>query len=242
MAPGSDTEVSVSSLPCRKPCLLLNNLLAIIGAVLMLFSQTAMSFEMIMVGRFLYGINSGEPTVWRNPLHVSFSWITSLMAAPSLFAPHLTLQTINFYLYLSRVYFFSSLPFVTPVIDHYWRLSKCIIPFCAPLGVSLSVHPIYIIECTPKRLRLMVGVTVASCMSFGKFSGQLLGIRWGGRRHGYCAESNWGVRWWSGLNYSWHVDRSVPWCPLCRGCTKYEILTYITCHPQTKVDPFQIGK
>ncbi|XP_030292454.1 solute carrier family 2 member 11, like isoform X3 [Sparus aurata] len=85
----------------RKPCLLLNNLLAIIGAVLMLFSQTAMSFEMIMAGRFLYGINS---------------------------------------------------------------------------GVSLSVHPIYIIECTPKRLRLMVGVTIASCMSFGKFSGQLLGI------------------------------------------------------------------
>ncbi|KAM8744488.1 solute carrier family 2 member 11, like isoform 1-T1 [Acanthopagrus schlegelii] len=85
----------------RKPCLLLNNLLAIIGAVLMLVSQTAMSFEMIMVGRFLYGINS---------------------------------------------------------------------------GVSLSVHPIYIIECTPKRLRAMVGVTIASCMSFGKFSGQLLGI------------------------------------------------------------------
>lgn len=28
----------------------------------MLFSKTAVSFEMIMVGRFLYGINSGEPT------------------------------------------------------------------------------------------------------------------------------------------------------------------------------------
>lgn len=139
-------------------------------------------------------------------------------------SPHLTPQTINFYLYLSRVYFYSSLPFVTLVIDYYWLFSKCMIPFCAPLGVSLSVHPIYIIECTPKRLRVMVGVTIASCMSFGKFSGQLLGIRWGGRRHGYCAESNWGVRWWWGLNYSSHVDRTVPWCPLCRGGNEYENL------------------
>lgn len=28
----------------------------------MILSQTAMSFEMIMVGRLLYGINAGEPT------------------------------------------------------------------------------------------------------------------------------------------------------------------------------------
>ncbi|XP_073334507.1 solute carrier family 2 member 11, like [Pagrus major] len=85
----------------RKRCLLVNNLLAIIGAVLMLFSQTAMSFEMIMVGRLVYGISS---------------------------------------------------------------------------GVSLSAHPIYLVECTPKRLRVMVGVTIASFISLGKFSGQLLGI------------------------------------------------------------------
>ncbi|XP_074473991.1 solute carrier family 2 member 11, like isoform X2 [Sebastes fasciatus] len=43
----------------RKKILLLNNFVAIIGAVLMLLSQTAMSFEMILVGRFLYGINAG---------------------------------------------------------------------------------------------------------------------------------------------------------------------------------------
>ncbi|XP_061554922.1 solute carrier family 2 member 11, like [Phycodurus eques] len=43
----------------RRNCLLLNNFVAIMGAVLMLLSQTAMSFEMIMVGRFLSGINSG---------------------------------------------------------------------------------------------------------------------------------------------------------------------------------------
>ncbi|XP_061656883.1 solute carrier family 2, facilitated glucose transporter member 9-like [Syngnathoides biaculeatus] len=43
----------------RRNCLLFNNFVAITGAVLMLLSQTAMSFEMIMVGRFLSGINSG---------------------------------------------------------------------------------------------------------------------------------------------------------------------------------------
>ncbi|XP_038589655.1 solute carrier family 2 member 11, like [Micropterus salmoides] len=43
----------------RKHSLLLNNIVAMTGAVLMLLSQKAMSFEMIMVGRFLYGINSG---------------------------------------------------------------------------------------------------------------------------------------------------------------------------------------
>uniref|UniRef100_A0A3Q3XH09 Major facilitator superfamily (MFS) profile domain-containing protein n=1 Tax=Mola mola TaxID=94237 RepID=A0A3Q3XH09_MOLML len=85
----------------RKRCLLLNNFVAIIGAVLMVLSKTAMSFEMIMVGRFLYGINS---------------------------------------------------------------------------GFSLSAHTIYLVECSPKRLRGMVGVTVATFISFGKFSGQLLGI------------------------------------------------------------------
>lgn len=49
--------------PCRKRCLWLNNFVAIIGAVLMLSSKAAMSFEMIMVARFLYGINSGEFTI-----------------------------------------------------------------------------------------------------------------------------------------------------------------------------------
>uniref|UniRef100_A0A3Q2CJG4 Solute carrier family 2 member 11, like n=1 Tax=Cyprinodon variegatus TaxID=28743 RepID=A0A3Q2CJG4_CYPVA len=44
----------------RKRCLLLNNFLAIFGAILMLLSRTAISFEMIIVGRFLYGINSAQ--------------------------------------------------------------------------------------------------------------------------------------------------------------------------------------
>ncbi|GLD46492.1 solute carrier family 2, facilitated glucose transporter member 11-like protein, partial [Lates japonicus] len=85
----------------RKQCLLLNNFVAIFGALLMLLSQKATSFEMIMVGRLLYGINS---------------------------------------------------------------------------GVSLSAHTMYLVECAPKRLRGMVGVTIATFISLGKFCGQLLGI------------------------------------------------------------------
>ncbi|XP_050977868.1 solute carrier family 2 member 11, like [Labeo rohita] len=85
----------------RKTTLLLNNVVAICGAVLMLLSKTALSFEMIMVARVLYGINA---------------------------------------------------------------------------GVSLTVHTMYILECAPKRLRGMVGVSVASFVSMGKFFGQLLGI------------------------------------------------------------------
>ncbi|XDV54006.1 hypothetical protein PO909_022385 [Leuciscus waleckii] len=85
----------------RKKTLLLNNVVAICGAVLMLLSKTALSFEMIMVARVLYGLNA---------------------------------------------------------------------------GVSLTVHTMYILECAPKRLRGMVGVSVASFVSLGKFFGQLLGI------------------------------------------------------------------
>ncbi|XP_066545317.1 solute carrier family 2 member 11, like [Amia ocellicauda] len=43
----------------RKKCLWLNNLVAIAAAVMMWLSRTAASFEMIMIGRFLYGINAG---------------------------------------------------------------------------------------------------------------------------------------------------------------------------------------
>ncbi|KAM9841681.1 solute carrier family 2 member 11, like [Aulostomus maculatus] len=98
---GSLVASPLSSNFGRKKCLLLNNFVAIIGAVLMLLSQTAMSFEMIMVARVFNGIHA---------------------------------------------------------------------------GISLSAHTMYLIECAPKRLRAMVGVTIATFISLGKFSGQLLGI------------------------------------------------------------------
>ncbi|KAM9519347.1 LOW QUALITY PROTEIN: solute carrier family 2 member 11, like [Salvelinus alpinus] len=48
----------------KKRCLLLNNLFVIGGAVMMLLSKTAMSFEMIMVRHFLYGVNAGCEEWW----------------------------------------------------------------------------------------------------------------------------------------------------------------------------------
>ncbi|XP_063330477.1 solute carrier family 2, facilitated glucose transporter member 11-like [Pelmatolapia mariae] len=43
----------------RKKALLFNNVVAIIAALLMVLSRTAKSFEMILLGRFLYGYNNG---------------------------------------------------------------------------------------------------------------------------------------------------------------------------------------
>ncbi|KAI4896755.1 hypothetical protein NFI96_015533 [Prochilodus magdalenae] len=43
-------------------------------------------------------------------------------------------------------------------------------------GVTLTVHTMYVLECAPKRLRGMMGVSISGFVSFGKFSGQLLGL------------------------------------------------------------------
>ncbi|XP_039971462.1 solute carrier family 2, facilitated glucose transporter member 11-like [Xiphias gladius] len=43
----------------RKKALLFNNVVAVVAALLMLFSRMAKSFEMILLGRFLYGYNVG---------------------------------------------------------------------------------------------------------------------------------------------------------------------------------------
>ncbi|XP_049894379.1 solute carrier family 2, facilitated glucose transporter member 11-like isoform X1 [Epinephelus moara] len=43
----------------RKKALLINNVVAIVAALLMIFSRMAKSFEMILLGRFLYGYNVG---------------------------------------------------------------------------------------------------------------------------------------------------------------------------------------
>lgn len=84
----------------RQKSLLMTNIPALIGAVLMLSSKAAESFEMIFVARFLFGINS---------------------------------------------------------------------------GLSLIAHTIYMVECAPKQLRVMVGVTAAIFVALGKFCGQVLG-------------------------------------------------------------------
>ncbi|KAF7700828.1 solute carrier family 2 member 11, like isoform X1 [Silurus meridionalis] len=85
----------------RKRCLMLNNMVAICGSLLIVLSKTAHSFEMIMIGRLVYGINS---------------------------------------------------------------------------GVALTAHTMYVLDCSPKGLRGMVGASVGIFVSLGKFFGQLLGI------------------------------------------------------------------
>ncbi|XP_057674294.1 solute carrier family 2 member 11, like [Corythoichthys intestinalis] len=98
---------SILAVPCvskvgRRNCLILNNFVAIAGAVLLISSRTASSFEMLFVGRFLYGVNA---------------------------------------------------------------------------GIGLSAHLLYITECAPKMLKGMVGVTIATAVTVGRFTGQLLGLR-----------------------------------------------------------------
>lgn len=63
--------LTVLSLACRKKGLLLNNLLGVGGACLMGLSQMSNSFEMLIIGRLVIGINCGEllvGSVW------GYSW------------------------------------------------------------------------------------------------------------------------------------------------------------------------
>ncbi|XP_038655397.1 solute carrier family 2, facilitated glucose transporter member 11-like [Scyliorhinus canicula] len=86
----------------RKNALLFNNIVAIIAAIIMMFSKVGRSFEMILVGRFLYGINA---------------------------------------------------------------------------GIGLNVHSMYLGESAPKELRGLVSLTRAMFVAFGKFIGQVVGLR-----------------------------------------------------------------
>ncbi|NWY97364.1 GTR5 protein, partial [Loxia curvirostra] len=43
----------------RKKCQMFTNLIMLVAALFMALSKTAKSFEMILVGRFLYGIGAG---------------------------------------------------------------------------------------------------------------------------------------------------------------------------------------
>uniref|UniRef100_A0A672YPN7 Solute carrier family 2, facilitated glucose transporter member 5 n=1 Tax=Sphaeramia orbicularis TaxID=375764 RepID=A0A672YPN7_9TELE len=86
----------------RKKALLFNNVVAIVAALFMLFSRIAKSFEMILVGRFLYGYN---------------------------------------------------------------------------VGLGLSVHLMYLGECSPKTLRGFLTLTSSMFIGFGKVMGQIIGIK-----------------------------------------------------------------
>ncbi|XP_068013235.1 solute carrier family 2, facilitated glucose transporter member 11-like isoform X2 [Melanerpes formicivorus] len=86
----------------KKKCQMGTNLIMLIAALFMAFSKPARSFEMILVGRFLYGIGS---------------------------------------------------------------------------GFSLNIHPQYVGEISPKRLRGFTNSTVAVFLTLGKLTGQVIGLR-----------------------------------------------------------------
>uniref|UniRef100_A0A8D0DVJ5 Solute carrier family 2, facilitated glucose transporter member 5 n=1 Tax=Salvator merianae TaxID=96440 RepID=A0A8D0DVJ5_SALMN len=86
----------------KKKCQMFTNLIMLAAAVLMGFSKMAGSFEMIILGRFLYGIG---------------------------------------------------------------------------IGFSFNIHPQYIGEVSPKKLRGFTNATVAVFLTLGKVSGQVIGLR-----------------------------------------------------------------
>ncbi|NWS39114.1 GTR11 protein, partial [Probosciger aterrimus] len=86
----------------KKKCQMCTNLIMLIAALFMAFSKTAKSFEMILVGRFLYGIGT---------------------------------------------------------------------------GFSLNIHPQYVGEISPKKLRGFTNSTVAVFLTLGKLMGQVIGLR-----------------------------------------------------------------
>uniref|UniRef100_K7F6Z3 Major facilitator superfamily (MFS) profile domain-containing protein n=1 Tax=Pelodiscus sinensis TaxID=13735 RepID=K7F6Z3_PELSI len=86
----------------KKKCLIYNNLVLIAAALLWGFSKMAKSFEIILIGRFLCGFNS---------------------------------------------------------------------------GFSLTIHPQYVGEISPKKLRGFSNSTVSVFLTLGKVSGQIIGLR-----------------------------------------------------------------
>ncbi|OXB64682.1 hypothetical protein ASZ78_008758 [Callipepla squamata] len=86
----------------KKKCQIVTNLIMLVAALLMAFSKTAKSFEMILAGRFLYGVGT---------------------------------------------------------------------------GFSLNIHPQYVGEISPKKLRGFSNSTVSVFLTLGKLTGQVVGLR-----------------------------------------------------------------
>ncbi|POI33884.1 hypothetical protein CIB84_002362 [Bambusicola thoracicus] len=86
----------------KKKCQIVTNLIMLVAALLMAFSKTAKSFEMILAGRFLYGVGT---------------------------------------------------------------------------GFSLNIHPQYVGEISPKKLRGFTNSTVSVFLTLGKLTGQVVGLR-----------------------------------------------------------------
>lgn len=59
-------------LPCRKGTLLVNNGFAILAALLLALGEKAKSFEMLIIGRFIVGVDSGK-----RALPVKAGWLNA---------------------------------------------------------------------------------------------------------------------------------------------------------------------
>lgn len=68
--------MSCISFYSRKGGLLLNNILGVCGACLMWFAKMSNAYEMIIVGRFIIGINCGKSTTFSSQIHLNNTLFT----------------------------------------------------------------------------------------------------------------------------------------------------------------------
>lgn len=68
----------------RKKSLLVNNIFVVAAAILFGFSRKAGSFEMIMLGRLLIGVNAGTSSCLSVPIHSSVPFLSFLYSFYSL--------------------------------------------------------------------------------------------------------------------------------------------------------------
>lgn len=147
---------------CRKKALLFNNIVALVAAVLMVFSPMAKSFEMILLGRFLYGYNAGMCLFCL----VCVYFIVRMSGQPVVlvFEPSL----VPFYL--------ASPSSVT------LSYSRCLSLLSLSRSFSLSglgwnIHLMYLGESSPKKLRGFLTITITIFNNLGKVMGQIVGIK-----------------------------------------------------------------
>lgn len=151
----------------------------------MICSQTARSFEMIMIGRLLYGINSGEYST----RGIDISFFICNFFKDGCFIPLCTLinPTDNRFLSLPVTETVLSAIFHT-VIDHYWLFLKCMIPLCVSLQDWVSpLKPCTSLSAPPRGcggwwawrwvLSFPWGSLVVSCWGSGEVTGVMDTVR-----------------------------------------------------------------
>ena len=57
-------------IPCRKKSILLSHVFVFVGAALATACQAATAPELLMIGRFLFGVNNGKPLIQLNQFKI----------------------------------------------------------------------------------------------------------------------------------------------------------------------------